>query len=65
MHHLKEIQLDFWSPKHIIKEIKYLVQEHNIYNIKIPNEMFVLNPNKLQEYVMKLLKKVTGDKLNF
>ena len=31
----------FRSAKHIIKEIKTLVEDYEIYNIKIPDEMFV------------------------
>ena len=55
----------FWSPKHIIKEIKYLVEEHNIYNIKIPDEMFVLNPKQVTGICDEILKEGLGDKLNF
>ena len=55
----------FWSPKHIIKEIKYLVEEHGIYNIKIPDEMFVLNPKQVTGICDEILKEGLGDKLNF
>tara|TARA_A100001015_G_scaffold109332_1_gene121318 strand:+ start:11396 stop:12907 length:1512 start_codon:yes stop_codon:yes gene_type:complete len=55
----------FWSPKHIIKEIKYLVEEHNIYNIKIPDEMFVLNPKQVTGICDEIIKEGLGDKLNF
>ena len=37
----------FWSPRHIINQIKTLVEDYNIYNIKIPDEMFVLNPKQV------------------
>ena len=37
----------FWSPKHIIKQIKILVEDYKITNIKIPDEMFVLNPKQV------------------
>ncbi len=32
-----------WSPKTVVKEIDYLVETHGIKNIKIVDEMFVLN----------------------
>jgi anaerobic magnesium-protoporphyrin IX monomethyl ester cyclase len=33
----------FWSPKHVISQIDQLVVEHGVRNIKIADEMFVLN----------------------
>ena len=30
----------FWSPQHVAKEIRTLVENYNIFNIKIPDEMF-------------------------
>ena len=54
-----------WSPKHIIKEIKYLVEEHGIYNIKIPDEMFVLNPKQVTGICDEIQKEGLGDLLNF
>jgi len=53
-----------WSPKHIIKEIKYLVNNHSIYNIKIPDEMFVLNPKQIIGICDEIQKEGLGDKLN-
>jgi anaerobic magnesium-protoporphyrin IX monomethyl ester cyclase len=61
----KRNTIRFWSPKHIIKEIKYLVEEHQIYNIKIPDEMFVLNPKQVTGICDEILKEGLGDKLNF
>ena len=55
----------FWSPKHIIKEIKYLVDKHGIQNIKIPDEMFVLNPQQVIGICDEIKKEGLGDKLNF
>ncbi len=55
----------FWSPKHIIREIKYLVENHGIYNIKIPDEMFVLNPKQVIGICDEIQKEGYGDKLNF
>ena len=55
----------FWSAKHIIKELKILVEDFGIYNIKIPDEMFVLNPKQVNEICDEILKAGYGDKLNF
>jgi anaerobic magnesium-protoporphyrin IX monomethyl ester cyclase len=33
----------FWSPEHVIRQIDCLVIEHGVRNIKIADEMFVLN----------------------
>lgn len=35
----------YWSPDHVIKEIDILVQQYGVRNIKIADEMFVLNAN--------------------
>ena len=55
----------FWSPKHIIREIKYLVDNFGIYNIKIPDEMFVLNPKQVVGICDEILAEGLGNKLNF
>jgi len=55
----------FWSPKHIIKQIKTLVEEYNIFNIKIPDEMFVLNPKQVTEICDEIINVGYGNKLNF
>ena len=55
----------FWSPKHIIKEIKFLIEKHGIYNIKIPDEMFVLNPKQVSGICDEILKEGLGNYLNF
>ena len=44
---LKEIQSDSGHPNDIIKQIKILVEDYKITNIKIPDEMFVLNPKQV------------------
>lgn len=54
-----------WSPKHIIKEIKYLVENFGITNIKIPDEMFVLNPKQVVGICDEILSEGLGDILNF
>lgn len=53
-----------WSPKHIIKEIKYLVENFGTTNIKIPDEMFVLNPKQVVGICDEILKEDLGSILN-
>ena len=55
----------YWSPQHIMKQIKILVEEYNIYNIKIPDEMFVLNPKQIHELCDRIEASGYGEKLNF
>ena len=55
----------YWSPKHIINQIKILVEDYNISNIKIPDEMFVLNPKQVSGICDKIINHGYGEKLNF
>jgi hypothetical protein len=55
----------FWSPKHIINQIEILVEKYSIFNIKIPDEMFVLNPKQVTEICDEIIQRGYGDKLNF
>lgn len=55
----------FWSPRHIVEQIKILVEDYNIYNIKIPDEMFVLNPKQVTGICEEIIKRDYGKKLNF
>ena len=55
----------FWSPKHIINQIKILVEDYNIYNIKIPDEMFVLNPKQVTGICDEIISRGYGKQLNF
>ena len=55
----------FWSPKHIINQIKILVEDYKIYNIKIPDEMFVLNPKQVTGICDEIIDRGYGEKLNF
>ena len=48
-----------------LTEIKYLVDNHGIYNIKIPDEMFVLNPKQVTDICDEIQKEGLGNKLNF
>ena len=54
-----------WSPEHVIKEIDLLVNNYGITNIKIPDEMFVLNPKQVTGICDKIIDRGYGDKLNF
>ena len=55
----------FWSPGHIINQIKILVEDYNIYNIKIPDEMFVLNPKQVTGICDEIIHRGYGEKINF
>nr|ABZ06234.1 putative Radical SAM superfamily protein [uncultured marine microorganism HF4000_007I05] len=55
----------FWTPKHIINQIKIIVEDYNIFNIKIPDEMFVLNPKQVSEICDEIINSGYGSKLNF
>ena len=58
-------RIRFWSPKHIINQIDLLVNKYEIFNIKLPDEMFVLNPKQVTSICDEILKKDYADKLNF
>ncbi len=55
----------FWSPKHIVKQIKILVEDYKITNIKIPDEMFVLNPKQVTGICDEIINSGYGEVLNF
>lgn len=50
-------QIRFWSPKHIVDQMEFLVKEYSIKNIKIPDEMFVLNPKQVSEICDLMIQK--------
>jgi radical SAM superfamily enzyme YgiQ (UPF0313 family) len=52
-----------WSPEWVLKQIDILVQKYNVKNIKIIDELFVLNP----EHFMKIADGIIarGYKINF
>ena len=54
-----------WSPKHVIKEIIHLTENYNIFDIKIPDEMFVLSPKQVIGICDEIISNGLGDKLNF
>ncbi len=55
----------FWSPKHIVEQIKILVEDYKITNIKIPDEMFVLNPKQVTGICDEIINSGYGKVLNF
>ena len=55
----------FWSAKHIFNQIKTLVEDYGIFNIKIPDEMFVLNPKQVTEICDEIISSGFGKDLNF
>lgn len=52
----------YWSPSNIIKQIDTMVNIYNVRNIKIPDEMFVLNRNHVIEICDAIIER--GYKLN-
>ena len=55
----------YWSPKHIASQVRLLVEKYKIFNIKIPDEMFVLNPKQVSETCDEIINTGYGNKLNF
>lgn len=53
-----------WSPKLLVKEIEYLVERWGVHHIKIPDEMFLLNPRHVLA-LADLVHERYGDQLNF
>ena len=53
-----------WSPAHIVDEIQFLVEEYGIRNIKIADEMFVLNTKHVMGICEEIYQRHLGDKLN-
>jgi radical SAM superfamily enzyme YgiQ (UPF0313 family) len=52
-----------WSPEWVLKQIDILVQKYNIQNIKIIDELFVLNPEHFLKIAEGVIKR--GYKINF
>jgi radical SAM superfamily enzyme YgiQ (UPF0313 family) len=53
-----------WSADHVLREVETLVERYNVVNIRIDDEMFVLN----ESHVFSICDKITeryGDRLNF
>ena len=53
-----------WSPAHVADEIQLLVEKHGVTNIKISDEMFVLNRAHVLGICGEIIGRGLGDKLN-
>lgn len=47
----------FWSPQAVVAQIDRLVGEYNVRNIKIADEMFVLNPRHVLEICNRIIER--------
>jgi radical SAM superfamily enzyme YgiQ (UPF0313 family) len=56
-------KIRYWSPDNVISQIDTLVRKYGVKNIKIPDEMFVLNPKQVIGICDKIIER--GYKLNF
>jgi len=52
----------YWSPENVITQIETLVENYDIKNIKIPDEMFVLNTDHVTQICEKIIER--GYQLN-
>lgn len=52
-----------WSPEWVLKQLDILVQRYNIKNIKIIDELFVLNPEHFMKIADGIIQR--GYKINF
>ena len=50
-------KIRYWSPENIINQIDILVQKYGVRNIKIPDEMFVLNPRQVTEICDRIIER--------
>ena len=50
-------QIRFWSPDNVISQIDELVNKYNVKNIKIPDEMFVLNTKQVMGICDKIIER--------
>lgn len=53
----------YWSPENIIQQIEELVERYDVKNIKIPDEMFVLNKRHVLGICEKVIER--GYDINF
>ncbi len=54
----------YWSPENIVRQIGDLVDRYHIKNIKIPDEMFTLNPARVKDICRHLIAPGYGKHLN-
>lgn len=57
-------RMRYWSPKNVVDQIEHLVRKYEITNIKIPDEMFVLNRNHVRAICEDIVARGLGDILN-
>ncbi len=53
-----------WHPTHVVDEIERLVKDYGVTNIKIADEMFVLNRSHVLNICQQIIERGLGDKLN-
>jgi len=53
-----------WNPAHVGDEIQLLVEKYGVRNLKIADEMFVLNRNHVLNVCDQIVSRGLGDKLN-
>ena len=53
-----------WHPTHVVNEIERLVTDYGVTNIKIADEMFVLNRSHVLNICQQIIERGLGDKLN-
>ncbi len=54
----------YWSVGNVCAQIEGLVKDRGITNIKIPDEMFTLNPQRVKEICQRLIDLGLGERLN-
>ncbi len=50
----------YWGPDQVVQQIEYLVQHHGVCNLKIADEMFVLN----KKHVLGICERIIARKLD-
>lgn len=53
-----------WSATSVIREIETLVERHNVRNLKIADEMFILKPSHVDAVCDAIIERGYGEKLN-
>lgn len=52
-----------WGVENVVSQLDILVNEYGVRNVKIPDEMFVLNPRRIVDICDRIIER--GYKLNF
>ena len=53
-----------WHPTHVVNEIQELAEKYGIKNLKIADEMFVLNRSHVWNICQQIIERDLGDELN-